>query len=82
MDVVHVLKVATSTSFNFSELDTASYVSLPNIYKMAMLTSEDREFSLASYKTMYPSKSFDLSNLGEVIRKYNYVVMFGEVFGN
>lgn len=82
VDVVRVLKVATSTSFNFSELDPASYVSLPNIYKMAMLTREDREFLLASYKKMYPSESFDLVNLGEVIRKYNYVVLFGEVFGS
>lgn len=46
-----------------------------------MLIREDCEFLLVFYKKMYLFELFDLVNFGEVIRKYNYVVLFGEVFG-
>lgn len=81
VDVVRVLKVVILISFNFFELDLVLYVFLLNIYKMVMLTREDREFLLVFYKKMYLFELFDLVNFGEVIRKYNYVVLFGEVFG-
>ncbi|XP_062579425.1 uncharacterized protein LOC134241375 isoform X2 [Saccostrea cucullata] len=81
-DIVKVLKMACAESVNFLDLVSKSYVSLPKVYKFAMLNDEDRVLLLASYRKMYPSLIFDVCNLGEVIKKYNFVTIFGEKFGS
>ena len=46
-----------------------SFVTLPNVYKLVALDTDDMVSLMFSYRKMFPSASLDISDIGEIVKK-------------
>lgn len=81
-DVVNFLNFSKVLNFDMSGFDVANNVRAPESYKVSCLDAEGMSFLLNCYQHMYPSKTIQMDNLSEVIRKYGHIFLIGERFGS
>ena len=80
-DVIHFLKMSETVSSVFTG-NILSFVTLPNVHKLPALDTDDMVSLMFSYRKMFPSASLDISDMGEIVKKYGYVTILGENFGS
>ena len=59
-----------------------SFVTLPNVYKLAALDTDGIVSLMFSYRKMFSSASLDISDIGDIVKKYGYMTVLGEHFGS
>lgn len=80
-DVVHFMKMSETVSSIFIE-DILSFVTLPNVYKLAVLDTDVMVSFMFLYRKMFPSALLDISDMGVIIKKYGYLIILSENFGS
>lgn len=81
-DVIHFLKASDIVSFPFLSIDVLNFVSLPKVFKIVALDQEDTVFLMALYRTICPSASLNVDDIGETVKKCGNVTILRENFGS
>lgn len=81
-DVIHFLKASDIVSFPFLSIDVLNFVSLPKVFKIVALDQEDTVFLMALYRTICPSASLNVDDIGEIVKKCGNVTILRENFGS
>lgn len=81
IDIVRFLKVSDIGLVFIYEEDFLFFILLLKVYKFFVFDKEDLVFLMVLYRKMFFFVFLDMNIMGEVIKKFGFVIILGENFG-